>query len=134
MPNEATNFRESLSENFTDIVIGQGHFTETVRFFPNDSSKPPRDVTAVVTRKVKRRDQKQGFKTADSLVRILFQRSATLGVVNLVEGDAVRLETDTDDCDRWVHHETVAESVNSVTALFMKSTVTEFGNLTGNQL
>lgn len=134
MPNEATNFRESLSENFTDIVIGQGHFTESVRFLPNDSSKPPRDVDAIVTRKVKRRDKKQGFKTVDGMIRILFQRSATLGVLNLVEGDAVRLATAAETCDRWVYQETVAESTYSVTALFMKSNVSEFGNMTADQL
>lgn len=118
----------------TDIVFGQGHFTETVWFYPIDSSIPPRDVDAVVTRKVKQRNKQRGLITVDGLIRIRFQRSATLGVVQLVDGDAVRISTAVDDCDRWVYQETVEESENSVVALFLKSNVSEFGNMTADQL
>lgn len=134
MPNDATNFRESLAENLTDIAFGQGHFTETVWFYPCDSSIPPRDVDGIVTRKVKQRNNQRTLTTIDGLIRIKFQRSATLGVEQLVDGDAVRISTAASDSDRWVYQETVTETPNSVTALFMKSDVYQFGNLQADQI
>lgn len=135
MPNEATNFRESLAENVVDIAFGQGHFTESVMFFPIDDSIPPRLVDGIVTRKVKQRDKNQTVTIVEGMVRIQFQRSATLGVVELVQGDAVRLEeTKQADCDRWTYQRTVGESPRTVIALFMKSTIAEYGNIQADQL
>jgi hypothetical protein len=134
VPNEATNFRESLAENMTDIVFGQGHFTETVWFFPDDQSIPPRDIAGVITRKITRRNADRSVVVIEGMVRIKFQRSATLGVVRLVRGDAVRLPEANADCDRWTYQETVAETPHSVTATFMKSDLLEIGNIQTGQI
>lgn len=134
MPNEATNFRESLAENLTDLAFGQGHFTETVWFYPNDPSIPPRDIDGIVTRKIKKRNKDRTLSTVDGLIRIKFLRSATLGVTDLVDGDAVRISTAADDSDRWAYEETVEESPHSVTATFLKKIVHKFGNMQADQL
>jgi hypothetical protein len=78
--NLATSFAEAVAENFRDVFLGAGHFTEEVTYYPKDGE--PRAVSAIVVRQQHtEQEEHQAFQVETLSVLLGRDEAAAVGGV-----------------------------------------------------
>lgn len=87
MPNEATNFREARAENTKDVVLGSGHFSDTVTY--RRVGADDREVIAIV-RPGQATELEQRNTNLAERITVVLEADAERGVASPITNDAVK--------------------------------------------
>lgn len=134
MPNEATNFREAVAENFRDVFLGQDHGEETASYVPDRGTL--REITVrVVESLVVWRDATH-HRVKEHVLRLIVEKDATRGIDDPRQDDVLYrgVEPDLGDAFDFVEVEADDTVGNFYRLKFARELITDAGPQIGSPL
>lgn len=86
--NQATNFRECMIENFSNVFLGQGHFEEPVTWYDSDTATG-RPITVSDVSANGQLEQDQHSRRTGRAVHFLVTNDAVLGTTEPKTGNRI---------------------------------------------